>query len=418
MAELFLYLFLLLCFGLMAKIVIRPSLIFEFPYFVAGIFLIFIVPQTIIISNNPQIIPKDTFFPLMLSCFLCLLMAYIGYYYAPTIKVGKALNASLNLNRLRNIAILYTGLGYLFTILIRRTYADMESSGVDIPTQATGIVTIYFQFSQLLNVAFPILLFLAFTKPNFSNISLSIIAGFPTLYSIITAGRREPTAFFFLTIAFAAFYIYKMKPPRIAIVGVIIMAMLIIPATADYRAKAKKEGSLAALQSVDLRQSFINYFNEDGTYLELNVAAHVIDAYSFRGEFQYGRGYWDQMVFRYVPAQIVGDRTKRVMQLSETVPYRNGYSMPLGLTLTGIGDSFAQFGYLGCIFFFFLGGFFRTLWNTSLNTDNLLIRSFYIVCVIQALLTVTHATINFIPGVFFYFLFLWLAAVYAREKVL
>ncbi len=192
--------------------------------------------------------------------------------------------------------------------------------------------------------------------------------------------------------------------------------MLIIPATADYRTKAKKEGAWAALQSVDLQQSFINYFNEGGTYLELGVAARVIDAYSFTGEFEYGAGYWDQLVFRYVPAQIVGQKTKSVMMLGGSIPYRNGYTMPLGLTLTGIGDSYAQFGYLGCVFFFRLGGFFRTLWQTSLSTDNLLIRIFYLVCVIQALLSVTHATVNFIPGILFYFILLWLAAVYAKEK--
>ncbi len=198
MGELFLYLFLALCFGLMVKIVINPSLIFEFPYFISAIFLIFLIPQVIIISNQQHIIPDDTFFPLMLSCFLCLLMAYMGYSHGPSIKIGKVLNVPLNHQKLKKIGIIYTALGYLFTLLIRRTYADMEASGTDIPTQATGIVTIYFQFSQLLNIGFPILLFLAFIKPSFSNISLAFISGFPTLYSIITAGRREPTAFFSL----------------------------------------------------------------------------------------------------------------------------------------------------------------------------------------------------------------------------
>jgi len=407
----------ILCFGLMLQVIIKPSLILEFPYFIAGIFLIFLVPQAIIIYNNPQIIPIDTATPLFASCFLCLLMAFIGYYTAPAIKIEKALNIPLDTNRLRTIAIAFTLLGYIFTILIRGRYAEMEATGQDIPTQASGIVTIYFQFSQLLNIAFPILLFLAFANPNFLNIALACIAGFPTLYSIITAGRREPTAFFFLSFAFALYYMYKMLPPRAAIIGVVLMAMLIIPATADYRTMAKKDGAWAAFQSLDLQKSFIEYFNEGGTYLELGVAARVIDAYSFTGEFQYGAGYWNQMVFRYIPAQIVGEQTKRTMMISpKGIPYRNGYQMPIGLTLTGIGDSFAQFGYLGCVFFFFLGGFFRHLWQTSSSAKSILVPILYIICVVQSLLSVTHATINFIPGVFFNFLFLWLAAVYAKQK--
>jgi hypothetical protein len=210
-----------------------------------------------------------------------------------------------------------------------------------------------------------------------------------------------------------------LRPPRAAIIGVILLATLIIPATADYRSTAKEEGAWAAFQSLDLGKSFNDYFNnDDGTFLELNVAAHVIDSYSFSGEFQYGAGYWDQMVFRYVPAQLVGTDVKNSMMLTKSIPYRNGYKMPIGLTLTGIGDSFAQFGYLGCIFFFFMGGFFRNLWHTSLSTKSILFQILYIICVVQSLLSVTHATVNFIPGVFFNFIFLWLAAVYAKEKTI
>jgi hypothetical protein len=292
----------------------------------------------------------------------------------------------------------------------------MEASGVDIPTQASGIVTIYFQFAQLLNIAFPVLLFMALRSRDLLTILLAALSGFPTLYSILTAGRREPTAFFLLTIAFALYYSYRLLPPRAAIIGVLLLAMLIIPATADYRSVAKEEGAWAALQSLDLGKSFNDYFNDDGTFLELKVAAHVIDAHSFSGEFEYGAGYWNQMVFRYVPAQFVGWDTKQSMMLTKNIPFRNGYKMPPGLTLTGIGDSFTQFGYLGCIFFFFLGGFFRHLWHASLSTDSILIKVLYIICVVQSLLSVTHATVNFIPGVFFNFVFLWLAASYAKEK--
>src|SRR5687768_5807460 len=112
MGELFLYLFLALCFGLMVKIVINPSLIFEFHYFISAIFLIFLIPQVIIIANQPHIIPGDTFFPLMLSCFLYLLMAYLGYSHGPSIKVGKVLDVPLNHQKLKKIGIIYTALGY------------------------------------------------------------------------------------------------------------------------------------------------------------------------------------------------------------------------------------------------------------------------------------------------------------------
>ena len=194
MAEIFLYLFLILCFAILVQVVIKPLLIFEYPYFIAGIFLVFLVPQVIIVSNQPYIVPSDTMLPLFASCFLCLAMSFIGYYVAPTINVGKVLDVSLNYKKLKTIAIIYTVFGLLFSVLIRRFYAGLEESGAEIATQASAIITIYFQFAQLLNISFPILLFIALAKQNFQNISLAFVAGFPTLYFIITARRREPTA--------------------------------------------------------------------------------------------------------------------------------------------------------------------------------------------------------------------------------
>jgi hypothetical protein len=199
-------------------------------------------------------------------------------------------------------------------------------------------------------------------------------------------------------------------------VGAIIFATLIIPATGDYRRIAAEKGAIEAIQTLDLQQSFINYFKSGGKLLELSVAAYIIDSYSFHGEYIYGAGYWDNMVFRYIPGQLLGKEFKQSLMINPSgVKFTNGYKMYTGLTPTGIGDSFVQFGYFGCLFFFFLGGFFRELWKSSFDFSKPLIYVLYITCMVQGLLAVTHQTTNFLPGVFFTFLCLRLVSVYARE---
>jgi hypothetical protein len=349
-------------------------------------------------------------------CFFSLFLAFVGYYLAPKLTIAKPLEVTIDEAKLKTIATIYTILGCFFFFLIVRTYTEFEEAGKEGPTQATGIITIYFQLYQLVNVAFPILLYLALKKPNFSNIALTMIASFPSLYLIISGGRRETTALFVLSVAFVFFYKYKIVPPRSAIIGIILFAMLIIPATADYRNLADKHGAWKAMQSLDLRNSFVRYFAEGGEYLELGAAAHVIDAYTFTGRYQYGAGYWNTLVFRYVPAQFVGREFKSSLMLGGgSVPLRNGYQIPRGLTITGMGDSFMQFGYLGCIFYFFLGGFFRTLWHFSLGSSSILVHVLYIICSVQALLTVTHSTVNFFPGILFSFVALWIIARFVQQ---
>ncbi|GEO03929.1 hypothetical protein AAE02nite_15930 [Adhaeribacter aerolatus] len=413
MSELFLYLFYFLCGGLFLKTVIEPRLIFEYPYFLAGIFIIFLVPQTIILYNQPYLVPNSNLVPIFSMCFLCLGMGALGYYVAPLIKLGNNLNVPLNLHKLKIVGIIYMALGYFFLFLINREIGNSDEE----VTQLSGSVTIYFMFFNVIYIAFPIFLYFSFRKPNFVNILLTVLSALPTLNLIIFAGRREPTALFVLSIALTMFYQRGFVPPRAAIIGIIVFAMLIIPAIGDYREKAEEDPWLA-LTSLDLQESFKNYFKvEENEVLELAVAAHVLDSYSFHGEYTFGASYWNEMVFRYVPGQLLGTDFKESLYIGErTVVYRNGYQRPPGLTITGLADSFQQFSYFGFIFFFFLGGFFRYLWRISQTEGNLLVQILYMLCVIQALLSVTHSTVVFLPGIFFSFIALWGAALYAKAE--
>jgi hypothetical protein len=413
MSDLFFYAFLVLCTVLFVKTVMVPRLIFEYPYFITGIFIIFLVPQAIILNNQPYLVPNSNLTPIFSMMFLCLAMAALGYYTAPDLKLGSVLNVPLNSNRLKIIGIIYLALGYMFLFLINREVAAQE----EVASQLSGAVTIYFMFFNVIYIAFPIFLYFSFRNPSLVNISLAVLGAIPSLQLIILAGRREPTALFLLTFALTAFYQRGIKPPRFAIIGIIIFAMLIIPAIGDYREKAE-EDPWEALTSLDLKESFINYFKvEKDETLELSVAAHVLDAYNFHGEFAYGAGYWNEMVFRYVPGQLVGTDFKNSLEIGDRmVIYRNGYDLPPGLTITGLADSFVQFSYLGCMFFFFLGDMFRNLWKLSLTTGNLLIQILYTLCIIQGLLAVTHSTVVFLPGIFFNFVALWLAAIFAKES--
>lgn len=154
MAEFYLLLFLLLCAWILIKVVIDPKLIYQYPFFLGCMFSIFLVPQAIGLVINPHLVPQGSMSAIFLMCFLCLLMAIMGYNYGSYFNVVKVFNNDLKLDRVVHIALVYTLLGWLFLFLINNNPASRQRGNW------SGILTIYVTFYQVINIAFAIFIFL------------------------------------------------------------------------------------------------------------------------------------------------------------------------------------------------------------------------------------------------------------------
>jgi cytochrome b561 len=258
------------------------------------------------------------------------------------------------------------------------------------------------------------------TNGLFAWLAAAIGAIIP-LQAAIYSGRRENTVQFFLTLALTLYYQKKIRPPRLAIVFAVLFAMLAIPATGTYRAIAA-ERNWSQVRQIDLVGNFENYLNSE-SILELRNAAMVMEATQHSGSYDYGAGYWDQLVFRFVPAQLLGKGFKdSLMFQSSDERTQNdlsnlGYAISGGSTITGMADSFQQFGWFGCVFFAALGLLFKTLFRATQQPNAVFAQLFYILIATSALRAVTHQTIDFLPGLVYYIIFLGLLFLYARAPV-
>ena len=160
--------------------------------------------------------------------------------------------------------------------------------------------------------------------------------------------------------------------------------------------------------------------------LELRIAAAVIFATQMRGVYELGKAYWDEIIWRFVPAQIVGPSLKNSLMFnSRGSGKKKGpevvdlgmrvYSMPVGSTVTGVGDSFKQFGYFGCVFFMIVAILFRSMWAASLMPGAFFAKLFYMLTATSAMRAITHQTVDFLPGFLYNLVFLGIAALYARD---
>lgn len=412
MAELYLYLLVAICIGLLGWGLIRPERIYQYPFFMGGIFVSFILPQAIALINNPGPVSQQALERVLLMACLCATMCWLGYQLPPRSSLLKKLDISVERQKIFHGGIVFVLISYVSAFLIFQLPEAVKEN-----SQWTGIVTIYAFFGGLIYPGFTIVLLSTLQRPNLARIILTACASAIPLQTIIFYGRREPTATFILTIGLCFYYFRRYVPPRWLVMAMITIALLIIPLTSDYRsiAKAGNWGQLLDLQPVENLHSLI----EKGQVLELRNAALLMDASFKTGQYGYGTDYWNEFVFRFVSAQIVGYDLKNDLQIhlpSYNLQTLYNYSIPGGSTPTGIADAFVQLDYFGSLFFVVLGYLFKHLWISAIYRNSIVSKIFYASLVAPAMISVTHGTVRFPPDLFFYFIFLGALIIYSRQK--
>ena len=249
----------------------------------------------------------------------------------------------------------------------------------------------------------------------------ALVAAWIPLQAAIFYGRREPTALFLISLAMSLFFLKGKQVPRWLVIGAVLGSVFIIPAVGKYRQLAA-ENPLEAVKQIDFGEQVKDYFDEDAIS-EVKNATILIAATSETGDYEWGAGYWNRIVFRFVPAQFLGKAFKDSLMvggqqrdLAEFVENVMGVQTSVGSTFPGLGDAFNQFGYLGCLFFAFMAYVFKNLWTAANHEGGTVAQILYIQITTSAMRALTHQTMDFLPGLIYSGVFIGLVALYAREK--
>ncbi len=399
----------------LAAAMLKPERTYEYPYFMAAVFAVFIMPQAISLIRFPgEARPEWVANVLLMSC-LCFAMCWLGYRLPPIRSVQELLAQPVNLDRLFQGGLVFIAVSFFFRHLLSQMTED-EKGG----SMWTGPSTIYLFFNNLIYPAFAICLLTALRTQSLLAWAATVIAAIQPIQATVFWGRREPTIQFLLTLALTLYFHRGIKLPRWVILSAITGAMLAIPATGTYRGLAAKR-DWEQVRQMDLVKNYRQYLSEEST-LELRNAAVFIEGTRRSEAYEFGKSYWDQLVFRFVPAQLLGTRFKASLMFEPSADRIHdevatlGYEIPPGSTLTGMGDSFRQFGWFGCLFFALLAVVFKSLFRATEEPNAIFAQLFYIQIGTAAMRTVTHQTVDFLPGLMYYVIFLGLLFLYAREK--
>jgi hypothetical protein len=396
-------------------VIFKPVRVYEYPYFMTATFAIFILPQAVSLIRFPGAAPAHAVQSLLLATCLCLGACLVGYKLSTSRHVVQRVSGAVDDRRLFHVGLLFVACGFGFTYLLSRIEIQYSSE----TGGWTGTATIYSFFQQLCYPGFAICLMTALRRSNLTTIASLLVAAVVPIQTVVS-GRREPAALFLVTLGLTLYFSRRLQPPRWAVLGIIIGAMLAIPATPTYRgmhAHRDWEG----IRGMDLVGNFKQFVNDE-SILELRNAAILIEATDRSGNYQYGAGYWNTVVTRYVPAQLLGASFKDSLliqgsQGGQEVEFATmDYAKPIGTTVTGIGDSFQQFGYGGCLFFVAVAVLFRSLWQVALQPNAIFAQLLYMQSCTSAMRAVTHQTVDFPPGFIYNIIFLGAALVYARQR--
>jgi hypothetical protein len=381
--------FAIICLFLLLQGMFGRGTIYGYPFLAGSVFAGFVLPQLVGLSND-RFLPPGALEATLLMVILCASMCWLGAAVAqpPPQRLAWAYD---------DLRLLWVGaalslIGGYFYYAISRLPAELTET-----TQWTGLPVAYLFFSRLLTYGFAIAALL-FAR-NGSRLALLIALFGASFYfdRIVIGGRRQDTIEFLLIILLAWWFQRGRCVPRpLMLVGMVFGALLINSA-GDYRAATNHRGGPKwdQVASIDFIGNIERLTDQGGA--ELRNAAYIIAAVERTMEFDLGVSHWNELVFSYVPAQLVGSGFKEALYLPISSPEYEEflYTPMMGSTLTGFSDAFESFWYFGCLKFFLIAFCMQKLWWAAC-AGSLRSQLLYMLLPVGAMEAITHSTQSFV----------------------
>lgn len=313
-------------------------------------------------------------------------------------------------------AMTLVGVYFYYKVTQLAAEVSLETGG-----QWTGVITIYVFLSQLLTFGFAIALALHVRKPSTQTMLILFVGLAFYLERILIHGRRMAMIELFLFFAMALWFNRRWAPPRWAVISGILIGVLVVNSIGDYRA-TMLEGDrttytgagLREVLSIDYLGNLRNNFSEGGA--DIKNALYGIEAADQSFEFDYGLSFYNAVITRYVPAQIIGTDFKQSLLVDVGISESDllGHAPNTGSTYTGLSDSFWSFWYFGAVKFFLIG-FIFSRWFRAAVKGNLAAQIVAMILAYSALGSMPFSThtffLKFVDLIVFLLPVLWYARV-------
>jgi hypothetical protein len=365
----------------------KPGRICEFPFLAGATFAGFVLPQAVGLTWEGEASLPGLDEALGMS-ILCALMCYLGYVISDT--PASALNWQFDNERLLVVSAVLSAIGGFFFFLIARLPDELvvqaEKGGW------TGLPVAYLFFARLLQYGFAIALLLCVRCRSKGAVTIIAFDCFFLFDWIVIRGRRAFAIEFVLFFLCAFWFIRRRTLPRWGALIMVAAGTVMVSAAPAYRATVYKDQGYGGSLKHDvpwedvLKIDFLGEFAKNA-FWEFKTCAYCIHT---TDSFDGGLSYWNELVYGYVPAQLLGLEFKTSLQFDVEHEVRHPYA-PVGVTTTGMGDSFQAFGWFGCLVFFLIAFVMRKVFRAA-ESGHFAAQVAYMVVLTSAMHTVTHHT--------------------------
>jgi hypothetical protein len=273
-------------------------------------------------------------------------------------------------------------------------FAYLELDHIDIDRtregQMTGFSTVLFFFSTAARFGFVIAAVL-YIRNRSAWLLLLLLPQLWIYGSQLMEARRTPMGELAVSALLLLYFAKRWTPPAwLILIGLLLSAVYNFNITVlrttlgqplNERFRVLMEASpLDALNTKRLAESesfSVEFFN----------AANFMAIKARTGYYTYGRHFWNQLVFGWVPAQYLGREFKESLyfELKDDAA-EAGFEKWFGTCETGIAEAFMAFGYFGAFLFFMMGAALRFLWDSSQN-DSLVHQTLLVLCTFGSCMT-------------------------------
>jgi hypothetical protein len=388
----------------------------QYPFLAGLMFGGWVIPQLWGMQGDPHL-PDGSFARVTFMGTLCAGMCLLGYIWPS--KPMVALHWEYDQDRLIRAALFLTLFGTFFSFL----YDLLPKTKVG--GQMSGLSVALLFFADVLQYGFALAVLVYARSRSKWALAIAAVGAYFYLQGIIVGGRRATASEFFFVLALSLWFGRRKSLHPIIILLIACVGIIGSFSIGDYRnASFDEEGiTWREITAIEWIENTEEVFKEGGG--EMRAATYQMAATAELETYDYGVYHWNRLVFRYVPAQLLGRDVKEALILdvegaavlakerNDVTSRLYGFTKTTGLTTSGLTDAFGSFWYFGALKFFIVAFVLSKIYRGAVY-GNVTAQLLYIVLVVPAMHAVTHNTSWFFEAMPHMILFFLPALLYAR----
>ena len=396
---------------------------YEFPFWAGIIALGWFYPRAIGGYSNLWLYPEGAYASGMFFAFLCTVALWVGFERAihKTIKGNRLFEMQFNAKKLYYVGTFLIVAGFFFQWKLWSLPEEMLAK-----TQWSGAAVKYLFLANIFKIGFLVLLCQYLTLRRWLDPRFLVFL-IPCLLLILSAaflhGRRSEMMQLFAYTAISLWFVRRFAFPRVLVIALVIIGIVLINGIGQYRSIMLDKGTslkerIFGVSNADLLASSGLLLEESGSdFNNYIVYRHYVGD---TNTYNFGLNHWNDLIFNYVPAQIVGKELKSslMLPLPNIIRFaeKHGYYFHIGTVSTGYFDAFGSFWWFGFIKFLLIGYIMGTLYRHAIH-QSLLAQILYIFVLNPAMHAISHGTSPILLNAWVYFFLLGFPLLYwARAR--